>query len=211
MTTPMTTDAMAAAATLASEGEPNPLIPHLSELIVGLVAFALLYFFLARKLFPIFERVYRERREAIQGGIEHAEQVQAEAQQTLEQYQQQMAEARHEASRLREEARVQGTQIIAEMREQAQSEARRITEAAQQQIEAERQQALLSLRTQVGRLAVDLAERIVGEALTEEDRQRRLIDRFLSEVEEDARSSGDGVPALDSSPTGATAYRPEQV
>jgi F-type H+-transporting ATPase subunit b len=118
---------------------------------------------------------------------------------------------------------VQGTQIIAEMREQAQSEAGRITESARQQIEAERQQALLSLRTQVGRLAVDLAERIVGESLTEEERQRRLIDRFLSEVEDDARRSGDGTSdgtsdgagdgasTPDTSSTGATAYRPEQV
>ena len=111
------------------------------------------------------------------------EALQAEAQQLLEQYRQQLAEARHDAARLREEAREQGAQIIAEMREQAQAESRRITEAAQAQIEAERQQALTSLRTEVGTLATELASRIVGESLTDEARQSRMVDRFLDDLE----------------------------
>ena len=101
----------------------------------------------------------------------------------LEQYRQQLAEARHEAARLREEAREQGAQIIAEMREQAQAEARRVTEAAHAQIEADRQQALTALRAEVGTLAVELASRIVGESLTDEARQSRMVDRFLAELE----------------------------
>ena len=119
----------------------------------------------------------------IEGGLARSEEAQAEAKQLLDQYREQLAEARHEAARLREEAREQGAQIIAEMREQAQAEARRVTEAAQAQIEAERQQALTTLRTEVGTLAVELASRIVGESLTEEARQSRLVDRFLGELE----------------------------
>jgi len=119
----------------------------------------------------------------IEGGLAKSEEAQAEANQLLEQYRQQLADSRHEAARLREEAREQGAQIIAEMREQAQAEARRITEAAQAQIEAERQQALTSLRAEVGTLATELASRIVGESLTDEARQSRMVDRFLSELE----------------------------
>jgi F-type H+-transporting ATPase subunit b len=115
--------------------------------------------------------------------LARADEAQAEANQLLEQYRQQLAEARHEAARLREEAREQGAQIIAEMREQAQAEARRVTEAAQAQIEAERQQALTSLRAEVGTLATELASRIVGESLADEARQSRMVDRFLSELE----------------------------
>ena len=96
----------------------------------------------------------------------------------------QLAEARHDASRMRAEAQEQGAQIIADMREQAQAEGRRITEAAQAQIEAERQQALTSLRADVGTLATELASRIVGESLTDEARQRRMVDRFLDELEQ---------------------------
>jgi hypothetical protein len=78
----------------------------------------------------------------------------------LEQYRAQLAEARHEAAKLREQAREQGAAIIVEMREQAQAEARRITEAAHAQIEADKTVALTSLRREVGTLAVTLASRV---------------------------------------------------
>jgi len=173
---------------LAAEGEPSPLVPHLSELIVGLVAFALLFLFLRAKVFPMFEKAYAERRDAIEGGMERARKAEEEAQEALERYRAQLADARHEAARLREEAREQGAEIIAQMREQAQAEARRITENAHQQIEAERQQALNQLRTSVGTLATDLAGRIVGESLADEARQSRVVERFLDEL--DAQSDG---------------------
>ena len=182
------------AAVLAAEGEPSPLLPHLSELIVGTLAFALLLFFLQRKVFPVFEKTYADRRDAIEGGMERAQAAEEEARETLARYREQLADARHEAARLREDAREQGAQIIAEMREQAAAEARRITEQAHQQIEADRVQALTSLRTQVGTLATDLAGRIVGESLEDDARQRRVVDRFLDELEAraDAESAGAG-------------------
>ena len=148
---------------LASEGEPNPLLPHLSELIVGTIAFVLLFLFLRAKVFPVFERTFAERRDAIEGGMERAQAAEEEAKETLAQYREQLADARHEAARLREDAREQGAAIIAEMREQAQAEGRRLTEQAHHQIEADRVQALNQLRTQVGSLATDLAGRIVGD------------------------------------------------
>jgi len=167
----------------ASSGSQNPLVPTLTELIIGAVSFFIVFGLLGKVLLPRIQKALQERTDQIEGGIERAEEAQAEAARVLEQYRQQLAEARHEAARLREEAREQGAQIIAEMREQAQAEARRLTEAAQAQIEAERQQALTSLRAEVGTLAVELASRIVGESLTEEARQQRLVDRFLGELE----------------------------
>ncbi len=101
----------------------------------------------------------------------------------LEQYQSQLADARHEAARLREDAREQGAAIITEMREQAQAEARRITEAAQLQIAADRQQAFASLRAEIGSLSVQLASKIVGESLDDVARQSRVVDRFLEELD----------------------------
>ncbi len=178
------------AALLASEeGEPNPLLPHLSELIVGTIAFVLLYLFLRAKVFPVFEKTFAERRDAIEGGMERAQAAEEEAKETLAQYREQLADARHEAARLREDAREQGAQIIAEMREQAQSEARRLTEQAHSQIEADRVQALNQLRVQVGTLATDLAGRIVGETLEDDDRSRRVVDRFLDDLEARAEAS----------------------
>jgi F-type H+-transporting ATPase subunit b len=167
----------------AAEEGPNPLLPHTAEIIVGTLAFGLLFFFLKKYAFPMFEKAFAERTAAIEGGLQRAEKAQEEAAIALAQYQSQLNDARGEASTLREEARAQGAAIIEEMRTQAQSEANRITSAAQATIEAERQQALASLRAEVGILASELASRIVGESLADEALQRRVVDRFLDEIE----------------------------
>src|SRR5580693_1718168 len=167
-----------------STASTNPLLPSWPEFIIGTILFVLVFGALAKFLLPRAQQTLAERTELIEGGLAKADEAQAEAKQLLDQYREQLAEARHEAARLREEAREQGAQIIAEMREQAQAEARRVSEAAQAQIEAERQQALTSLRAEVGSLATDLASRSVGESLPDEARQSRMVDRFLAELEQ---------------------------
>ena len=132
---------------------------------------------------PKFEKAFTDRTEAIQGGLERAEKAQEEAQRALVQYNEQLSSAQGEASRLREEARLQGAAIIEELRTKAQEEAARITAAAHASIEAERQQAVTSLRNEVGALAVELASKIVGEALDDQARQSRIVDRFIEDLE----------------------------
>jgi F-type H+-transporting ATPase subunit b len=168
---------------LAAEAAQNPLIPSWPELIIGTIVFAVVFGVLAKMLMPRITQTLSEREDAIQGGINRADEAQAEAQAVLAQYRAQLEDAKHESSRMREEAREQGAQIIAEMRERAEAEARRITESAQAQIEAERQQALISLRAEVGSLATELASRIVGESLADQARQSRMVDRFLDGLE----------------------------
>jgi F-type H+-transporting ATPase subunit b len=167
-----------------STASSDPLLPTAAEFIIGTILFFLVFGVLAKVALPRITKTLAERTELIEGGIAKSEEAQAEAQHLLEQYREQLAEARHEAARLREEAREQGAQIIAEMREQAQAEARRVTEAAQAQIQAERQQALTALRAEVGSLATELAGRIVGESLADHARQSRMVDRFLDELEQ---------------------------
>ena len=168
----------------AAAASQDPLVPSLTELIIGGISFLIVFGTLAKLLLPRIQQTLGERTEKIEGGLERAEEAQAEAARVLEQYRQQLADARHEAARLREEAKEQGAQIIAEMREQAQAEARRLTEAANSQIDAERQQALTSLRSEVGALATELASRIVGESLQDEARQSRVVDRFLEDLDQ---------------------------
>jgi F-type H+-transporting ATPase subunit b len=131
----------------------------------------------------MFEKAFAARTEAIQGGMEKAEKAQREAQVALEQYTAQLSDARGEAQKIREEARVQGAAIIEDLRGKAQEEAARITAAATASIEAERQQAITSLRNEVGSLATELASKIVGEALDDQVRQSRIVDRFLDDLE----------------------------
>lgn len=168
---------------IAAVEEASPLVPHTAELIVGFIAFSLLYLVLRKAVVPKFEKAFSDRTNAIQGGIERAEKAQLEAQRALAQYNEQLSSAREEAQTLREEARVQGAAIVDELRAKAQEEASRITAAAHASIEAERQQAVTSLRNEVGALAVELASKIVGEALEDQARQSRIVDRFLDDLE----------------------------
>ena len=168
---------------LAAGEELNPLIPHTAEIIVGFIAFSLLYIVLRRSVVPMFEKAFAARTDAIQGGMERAERAQRDSEVALQKYTSQLAEARGEAQTIREEARVQGAAIIEEMRAKAQEEAARITASAQAAIEAERQQAITSLRNEVGTLATELASKIVGESLEDQVRQSRIVDRFLEDLE----------------------------
>ncbi|MBW9206595.1 F0F1 ATP synthase subunit B [Mumia sp. zg.B53] len=172
---------------LAAEGL-NPLVPHVDEIILGVVVFLILVFLIKKFVVPNFEKAYAERTAAIEGGMKEAAQAQDEAKAALEKYNAQLSEARHEAARIREEAREQGAQIIAEMRTQAQEESQRIVTSAHQQIEAERAQAVQSLRREVGQLSTELASRIVGESLEDEARQRRTVERFVADL--DGSSNG---------------------
>lgn len=175
---------------LAAEEAPNPVIPHISELILGLVAFLLLLWIMQKFVSPRFEALYSERAAKIEGGIERAEQAQAEAQKALDEYKAQLAEARAEAARIRDDARAEGTQIVEELREQAQAESARIVAQGQHQLDAQRAQIVAELRADLGRVAVELAGKVVGEALEDEARRRGTVDRFLNELDAVAAPAG---------------------
>ncbi|QWC84791.1 F0F1 ATP synthase subunit B [Nocardioidaceae bacterium] len=177
---------------LAAGEQPNPLIPVLAEILLQLVVIAILFELVRRFVVPAFEKTFHERTTAIEGGLNAAEAKQAEADAKLAELERQLSDARHEAARIREEAREQGTAIIAEMREEAQAEADRIKEQGRSQIEAERQQAVASLRAEVGTLATSLASKIVGESLEDEARQSRVVERFLGDLEAQETLAGQG-------------------
>lgn len=189
----------------AGEGGPGwpsalPLLPHPSELIIGLIAFGLMYWIFSSKIVPNMEKMFSERKEAIVGDMTRAERAMDEANDLKRQYEAQLSDARTEAARVREEAREQGAAIIAEMRDQAQAESARILESTQRQIDAERAQAMNQLKGDVGRLSTDLASRIVGESLHDEARQKGIVERFISDLEAGQLASGRGEPVRDALP-----------
>lgn len=167
---------------LAAE-EESPVVPHLSEVILGLVAFLILLFLLRKYAVPRFESLYEERTAKIEGGIEKAEEAQAKAEKALEQYKAQLAEARSEAAKIRDDARLEAEQIKEELRAEAQEESRRIVSQGEAQLQAQKAQIVAELRAELGRNAVTLASRIVGESLEDEARRRGTVDRFLAELE----------------------------
>lgn len=169
---------------LEGTGPLGPLLPeHPSEFIVGIVLFLIILAVVTKKVVPVFEATYTARADAIRGGIERADKAQAEAQAALEQYRSKLTEAKDEASRIREDAKNAAAQVQAEMRANAAAESARIVQAGHAQVDAERAAAREDLRKDVGGLATTLAEKIVGEALTDDARTQRTIDRFIAELD----------------------------
>ncbi|MCP2180769.1 F-type H+-transporting ATPase subunit b [Prauserella alba] len=174
---------------LAAE-EPSPVLPHVGEMILGLVAFLILVWVLWKYAVPRFEKLYEERAAKIEGGIEKAEKAQAEAEQALEQYKAQLAEARSEAAKIRDDARLEAETIKAELRTEAEQEASRIVAQGEAQLQQQRAQLVAELRADLGRNSVALASRIVGESLEDEARRRGTVDRFLAELDAGADGAG---------------------
>jgi len=172
--------------------EASRFYPEPGELIVGLIAFAVLFFFTWKWVLPKFKQVLEERREQIQGEMERAEAERQEAEKLLEEYRKQLAGAREEANTLIEEARATAEQMRRDLQAKAEEEAQATVARAQEEIRAERDRAFQELRAQIGSIAVELAERVVGESL-DEDSHQRLIDEFIDEAAAGASSNGDGV------------------
>jgi len=168
---------------VAEAGSPNPLLPGVPDLVWSSVVFAVLLVFFWTKVLPSFKKNLDARTEAIEGRLEAAEKAQAEAAAKTANIEAEQAAARTEASQIREEARAQGAAILAELKEQAAAEAERITATAKAQIESERQAAIVSLRKEVGSIAIDLASKVVGTSLQNDKIASDVVDQFLADLE----------------------------
>lgn len=168
----------------AESGGNNVLKIPLYEFIIGLVAFFIIFGVLAKFALPKVKAILAEREEAIAGGIRKAEEAQAESAELKKQLEAELEAARQQAAEIRTQAQADKAQIIEEARQQAQVAAKQVTDQAQVAIEADRSKAMSDLRTSVGAIAVDLAGRIVGESLTDDQRSQRVVDRFIDDLEQ---------------------------
>jgi len=177
--------------TAATEEESiNPLLPAPYDIIWSAVAFVIILIFFWKYVLPRVQKLLDERGEAIEGNIAKADEAQRKAEAALEEYTAQLADARTEAGRIRETAREDGKKIVAEAKDAATTEAARVTASAQAQIDAERQSALVSLRSEVGTLAIDLASGVIGESLTDDKKAAAVVDRFLADLEASEATTG---------------------
>lgn len=164
-------------------GEINPLLPTVPDLVWGTIAFLIVLALFLWKVLPALNKALDARAEAIEGGLKRAEEAQAAANAAKESYQDQLAEARAEAARIREQARADAQKIAVEVKDQAAADAARTVANAQTQIESERAAALASLRAEVGVLALDLASGVIGESLKDDKKSAGVVDRFLKDLE----------------------------
>jgi F-type H+-transporting ATPase subunit b len=174
----------------AEEEAINPLIPADYDIIWSAVIFVALLIVVGIKVVPRLNAFLDARSDAIEGSLKRAEEAQAAAAASRDEYTALLNDARAEAGRIREQARVDGDKIIAEKKEQATVEAERVAATARAQIEAERAAALVSLRSEVGTLAIDLASGVIGESLSDDKKATALVDRFLADLESSESTSG---------------------
>ena len=167
----------------AEEAGHNPLIPAWYDIIWSGFCFVVILLVVWKVALPKMKTLLDQRAAAIEGNIAKADDAQRKAEAALAEYTAQLAEARKEAGEIRDAAREDGKKIVAEAKDTASAEAARLTATAHTQIEAERQSALVSLRSEVGTLALDLAGGVIGESLTDDAKAKGVVDRFLADLE----------------------------
>ncbi|MGB8361835.1 MAG: F0F1 ATP synthase subunit B [Acidimicrobiia bacterium] len=177
---------LTAMAVLAQEGEGTSntslVLPEPSELIAGIIAFSIVFFFVWRWAMPTITATLEKRRQAITGQMEEAEKAKREAESLLSDYRAQLAEAKTEGSRLIEEARQSADQMKADIVAKAEQDAEGIRAKAREEASGEMSRALADAKSQVGDISVELAGKIVGESL-DANAHKALIDRYLADLE----------------------------
>lgn len=176
---------------LAAEGKdpqqwtvsPNPLLPAGYDIVWSLISFLIVFVLFWKFVLPTFQRVLAEREEQIEGGIRRAEAAQAEAKVALEKYNSQLAEARTEASQIRDDARAQGQKIIAEANAKAEVEVKRKAADGEKALLAQRDAVVSDLRKDLGAASINLAEQLLGQDLADGVKKSGTIDSFLADLD----------------------------
>lgn len=160
-------------------------IPELYDIVWSLVVLIIIAVAFYVLIMPKFQAVFDERAARIEGGIAKAEQAQREAEETKRKYEEQLSHARVEASKIRDDARAEASHIIADARSRAEADAEQITINAQRAIESQHQQAMVSLKGEVGTLATALAGKILGAKLQDDATQTAMLDQMIADLDSD--------------------------
>ncbi len=176
---------MIQAVLIAAEGgeQPSILFPAIYDIIWGGLSFVIVLLLFWRFVLPRVRQVTQARTERIEGGIENAEKMQDEAQRLLVDYRNQMNESRTEAAKIRTQAEADRSVIIEEARKDAQQVVANVNAQSVAALEAERSKIVAELQDEVAMLALDLAEKIVGATLSEDERAKAVIDKFMTDLE----------------------------
>ena len=158
------------------------LLPPSSELIAGLIAFAIIFIFVWRWVMPAVNRTLENRQQAITGQLTAAEATKHEAESLLTDYKKQLAGARDEANKIVEDARRSADALRADVVGKAEAEAQTIVRKARDEAAGERERAVGAIRHEVASLSLDVAQRVVGESV-DAAAQKKLVDRYIAELE----------------------------
>jgi F-type H+-transporting ATPase subunit b len=165
-----------------TSGGLSLVLPHTEELIAGILAFLIVFFFMWKWALPTINKTLEARQQAITAQIDEAEAAKREAETLLTDYKAQLADSKAEGNRIVEEARVAGDQMKSEIISKANDEAEQLIAKARAEADTEKSRALADARREVGELSVELAGKIVGESLDLKAHQD-LVNRYLADLE----------------------------
>jgi F-type H+-transporting ATPase subunit b len=169
---------------LAKEGEGGaPYFGDLGQAIAAMLTFAVLVLVLGKWVWKPIVRQLERREEAIQTSIENAEKRQREAEEALEEYKSQLAQARTQAQQIVAEGQRRAADERKVILEKAEEQAGELTEEAREEIRRAKEEAVQDLRDLTASMATELASRLIGRKLSPEDHER-LVDESLEEIRE---------------------------
>jgi F-type H+-transporting ATPase subunit b len=155
--------------------------PEPGLIIWTLVSFFILLFLLKKVAFPPILKGMKKREETIKQQLEEAQKTKKEAENLLEDYKRQLAEARSEAQKIMNEGKSLGENMRKEIVQKAQAESNQIVKRAQEEIELQKQKAILELQEKIADLSIMAATKIINKSLNTED-NRRLVEEYISKV-----------------------------
>lgn len=158
------------------------LTPEFGLLIWTTLAFLVVFFILKAKAWPAIIKGLRDREHSISSSLETAERVKAEMAQMKSENEALLASAREERAQLLKEARETKDKIISEAKEQAKAEANKIVVEAQAAINAQKMAALTEVKNQVGKLVIEVSEKVLRKELASKDAQEAHIQGLVDGV-----------------------------
>lgn len=157
------------------------LIPKAAEFVPALIAFLIIFLILAKIVWPPVLEMMEKRQQKIQDDLDAAERSRLQAAEEAKSYEAKILDAHHEADAIVARAKREAEEVRSQVLARAQREAAEIISKAHDAVDSERHKAMIELSSSVVDLSVEIASKIIGNDLSEEE-QRRLAERYLAEV-----------------------------
>ena len=167
---------------LAAGSGSDLFFPKVYDLIWSSVVLVVLLIVFAKFVMPKFNKAMDERAKKIKGQIDDATAMRQDAQELKEKYDELLGSAKAEAEKIRQEAKAQAEEIVAQAHSRAEAEAEKIRQEAKADLEAQKAKALSDLSAEVGSLAVSMASKILGSELKNPATQASMSDSAISRI-----------------------------
>jgi F-type H+-transporting ATPase subunit b len=161
----------------------HPLLkPEFGLLIWTLLAFLIVFFILKKFAWPVIMKGLKDRQQTIADSLATAEKIKIEMSQMKSENEALLASAREERALMMKEARETKDRIINEAKEQAKTEANKIVLEAQAAINTQKMAALTEVKNQVGKLVIEVSEKVLRRELGNKEAQEAHIKGLVDEV-----------------------------